>query len=433
MTNIYSSELQGVMEIVKEVFKLPRRNKKIFLFIILSTMILDSLLFLATITSFKYLSNDLLMKVLPFVSMDPKSSVYLKLLFKIKEDAILLILVEMVFLLLMTVVSLFSMVATIYVSAMSYLGKSLTLTDLCFGIKKIWTRPVITWLYISLCIAGFTLLILPLCFVLILGRGSMIVVAVGILVFLPVIFLNLYLSLVWMLSLVMSVLEDCYGLQALGKAEKLVKGRKVVGLVLTFLVMILYIPGILFSMINKNQQTVTTQILIAYGVTVNFTILVKILSMMAYTVFYFELKESHGEQVVVEEDMEYRPAWATDFMRVVRPSCHRTLTLSRRKLKSWSLDFGQEDRGTQVFVFKGLSYKFLEFVMGTLSEKDKGKPRFVILDVGMTSKTSSTKAFTLMQLIMAVGRRDGRIAAEETLKLSKKRESLYRDAFIEVM
>ncbi|KAF9586780.1 hypothetical protein IFM89_039998 [Coptis chinensis] len=108
-----------------------------------------------------------------------------------------------------------------------------------------------------------------------------------------------------MLSLVISVLEDCYGLQALGKAEKLVEGRKVFGLVLTFVVMILYNPGTLFSMINKNQQTVTTQILIAYGVTVNFAILVKILSMKAYTVFYFELKESHGEQIVVEEDMEY--------------------------------------------------------------------------------------------------------------------------------
>ncbi|KAF9623307.1 hypothetical protein IFM89_000796, partial [Coptis chinensis] len=45
--------------------------------------------------------------------------------------------------------------------------------------------------------------------------------------------------------------------------------------------------------------------------------------------------------------------------------------------------------------------------------------------------TNFKHVFTLMQLIMAVGRRDGRIAAEETLNLSKKQESPYRDAFIE--
>ncbi|KAF8400420.1 hypothetical protein HHK36_013718 [Tetracentron sinense] len=45
----------------------------------------------------------------------------------------------------------------------------------------------------------------------------------------------LYLVTVWVLSLVVSIVEeDCYGMKALGKARELIKGRKVPGFVLFY-------------------------------------------------------------------------------------------------------------------------------------------------------------------------------------------------------
>ncbi|PIA58869.1 hypothetical protein AQUCO_00400014v1 [Aquilegia coerulea] len=300
----YFSGLHTVMEILREVIGLPRRNKKIFLFIILSTLIPYSLLIFATIYSLTTIITDLSMNAIPLVGMNPKSAQYVKQFFMMKEDFMLIILVEIIFFLLMSAVSLFSMVATIHVSAMSYLERDLTLKELSLKLKKNWIRPMITWFYFTLMSAGYLVVVLPLYVLLVLNKGSVAVVAIGIVLFLLVIFLNIYLVIIWMLSLVISVLEDCYGLQALGKGEQLMKGRKGVGFGLTFISVILLGANAFVAMISKHHQTVTVRFSVMY-IMLTLAILVKILSMMMYTIFYFDCKQCHGEHVEIEENMEY--------------------------------------------------------------------------------------------------------------------------------
>ncbi|KAF9603634.1 hypothetical protein IFM89_037147, partial [Coptis chinensis] len=81
-----------------------------------------------------------------------------------------------------------------------------------------------------------------------------------------------------------------------------------------------------------------------------------------------------------------------------------------------------------------LANKFINMDMSPrniLFSTDKEKPRFVVLDVGMTSNISLAYAHNVVRIIRAAGRRDGHTAAEETLKLSKKQECPYPYAFIE--
>ncbi|PIA58867.1 hypothetical protein AQUCO_00400012v1 [Aquilegia coerulea] len=301
----YISGLHTVMEILKEVIGLPRRNKNIFFLIILSTLIPYSLLIFATIYSLTTIITDLSMNAIPLVRMNPKSAQYVEQFFIMKEDSMLILLVKIFFFLLMSAVSLFSMVATIHVSAMSYLERELTLKDLSLKLKKNWIRPVITWFYFTLMSAGYFVLVRPLYVLLVLNKGSVIVAAIGIALFLLVIFLNIYLVIVWMLSLVISVLEDCYGLQALGKGEQLMKGRKGVGFgLITFISLILLGANAFVAMINKHHQTVTIRFSVMY-IMLTLAILVKILSMMMYTIFYFDCKQYYGEPVEIEKNMKY--------------------------------------------------------------------------------------------------------------------------------
>lgn len=62
----------------------------------------------------------------------------------------------------------------------------------------------------------------------------------------------------------------------------------------------------------------------------------------------------------------------------------------------------------------------------------KLKPHVIFLDVGMTAELSRTDQVNLVELFKAIARRDGRTAAECTLKLSNQQKCPNPEAFIEV-
>lgn len=62
----------------------------------------------------------------------------------------------------------------------------------------------------------------------------------------------------------------------------------------------------------------------------------------------------------------------------------------------------------------------------------KSRPHVVFLDVGMTAELSRKDRVTLLEFFKAVALRDGRTAAECTLKLSKQQNCPNPKAFIKV-
>lgn len=62
----------------------------------------------------------------------------------------------------------------------------------------------------------------------------------------------------------------------------------------------------------------------------------------------------------------------------------------------------------------------------------KTKPHVIFLDVGMTAELSKNDQINLLEFFKAVARRDGRTAAECTLRLSRKQKCPNPEAFIQV-
>lgn len=60
------------------------------------------------------------------------------------------------------------------------------------------------------------------------------------------------------------------------------------------------------------------------------------------------------------------------------------------------------------------------------------KPHIIFLDVGMTAELSKSDRANLLEFFKAVALRDGRTAAECTLRLSKRQSCPNPKAFIEV-
>lgn len=62
----------------------------------------------------------------------------------------------------------------------------------------------------------------------------------------------------------------------------------------------------------------------------------------------------------------------------------------------------------------------------------RAKPHVILLDVGMTVELCNSDQLNLLELFKAVALRDGRTAAECTLRLSKRQNCPNPQAFIEV-
>ncbi|KAA8535467.1 hypothetical protein F0562_030470, partial [Nyssa sinensis] len=271
------------------------------------SLLLNSLFFLSNFFFMKPLLSDLFFKETLLPSTSPSSPDFIKLLLGIKEDIQILIAVESAFYLSSYTFSLFCNTATIFLSANSLLGKNISLNDLLSGIARSWKRLFITSFYTALLGLGYTFFVLAtLIPLLVIAADHPFAVKYIFIIFIILAtLLYLYLSVVWILALVISVTEEnCYGIEALGKAGVLIKGHRLNGFALNFLsILLIFIvfPGV--RMI-KVRQSLAVQVVTGLF-SVNCIVLLSMFQFIAYTVLYFQCKKSHGEELEMQDGVEY--------------------------------------------------------------------------------------------------------------------------------
>ncbi|KAI3446674.1 hypothetical protein Pfo_003339 [Paulownia fortunei] len=222
----------------------------------------------------------------------------------LKEDFALLLAVQIAFFLAFSMISFFSAISTILVSASSYTAKNLSLKELFSIIGGTWTRPLITTFYVSGLAIGYFVVVVMLAAPLLMYR-NLATLSVAILLGTTSFTFYLYLFVAWALAIVVSVVEErCYGMDALGKAAALVKGKRLHGFLLNIcfnLVVLIIFQG--YKMILGNKVLVNPTI---YGLVVlNVSSLVKIFLVVAYTVLYFQCKKDHGEEIELHGSLQY--------------------------------------------------------------------------------------------------------------------------------
>ncbi|GMP36290.1 hypothetical protein CsSME_00008468 [Camellia sinensis var. sinensis] len=206
------------------------------------------------------------------------------------------------------VIMLFILVTTVSLASEAYTGKKLSMKDAFPMIKGRWRRPVITSIYIaiislSLIVVFSTItMLIPLMVDGFLCFGLLAVVAIlGAIGY-------IYVDAVWMLSLVVSILEDdSCGLKAIVRAGELIKGKRLKGCVINLLLVTTsVIVGITFlKTINSNLTAQEVLIVLIPHAFAN--CLLKFLMFVMFTVFYHECKLSHEEARVKGELGLYAP------------------------------------------------------------------------------------------------------------------------------
>jgi hypothetical protein len=195
---------------------------------------------------------------------------------------------------------------TVLASAFTYGEKYISIVKVLKETIKSFKRPLITGFYVTLFVTGYIFLflmtLLPIVYV-VDGPVWLSSAILYLCMLLALVFLT-YLSVIWTLAFVLSVLEEKYGMEALGKAAKILKGMKLKGFVLNLVFTILAV--VLLGVINlaMSKQSIWVQVSLGL-ITVVFSSLVRMIQLIAFTVLYHKCKKILGEEVQLHGSKDY--------------------------------------------------------------------------------------------------------------------------------
>lgn len=302
------------VEILQKSFKVfSRKNVKLVPSVILIFLLLISILLVANIFSVKPYLADFVFK-LSTILVSPSSVDFANLLIPIKYDLRIIATIQWINAVASSTTSLLFATATILSSSAAHRGKDLHLKHLVSCVVKLWKRPFVTFFYTTLLDFGYVLFVLTfvLPFVLIFEHKLTMHFVLPILILIPIALLYFYLAVVWTLAIVVSVLEEKSGIEALGKAGQIVKGLKLKGFLLKLFFGALYCALLILLRMTNERQSVGTKLCV-FLLFVNSICFLKMFSLIAYTVFYHECMKMHGEEVSeIQGTMEYTETGSTD-------------------------------------------------------------------------------------------------------------------------
>ncbi|XP_021825388.1 uncharacterized protein LOC110766378 [Prunus avium] len=296
-------ELVGTL---MESQKLCFRNVKLMSCIFLLIISLSSILFLSNMLSIKPSITDFALKA-NLLAMNIGTPEFGNLLNTLKGDLRLFVGLEWIFVFAFCFFSLFFATASILASAVTYCGKDMSIKELLSRAVKLLKRPFLTWFYITLLHLGYCLFLItflgPL--VLIFNLTFTMPSLLSIIIFLLALVFEAYLAVVWNLALVVSVLEENCGIEALGKAGQLIKGLKIRGFFLNLLFGAVSLP--VFYGVHKFGKTVMSSnaAMIPLLLLNSISCLIGMFKLMAYTVLYHDCKATHGEELEMKGGTEY--------------------------------------------------------------------------------------------------------------------------------
>eukprot|EP01018_Ginkgo_biloba_P012395 Gb_08949 [translate_table: standard] len=305
-------ELQflGAFGILKESSKIMRSCARLLGAITLTLVLPLSLAILGHIFVSNYLSNKIQQNEIEYL-MDDGSPAAGRALKKLYAKLMWFLVFEAAYLVFVCVFSLLSTAAVVYTVACMYTVKEMSYGKVMSVVPKVWKRLVITFLWCFIILWAYNLAFVIAVVILVLSVGAdqfykLIInspaFVVG-LIIVVVLYVGVYayLSMVWQLASVISVLEEKYGLRAMQKSKDLIKGKRVTCLVLIFVYCIIgavigrsFGTGVLPGFRNGAG--------IASGI-INSIILVTVLcfanliGLLTQSVLYFVCKAYHHERI----------------------------------------------------------------------------------------------------------------------------------------
>lgn len=221
-------ELQflGIVGIFREAQKILISWRKIFSGIALGLVVPLSFIFLLHIEISELIFSKIDRNEHALEDAPPGSRTEVKILNRLASEWASYAAFKAAYLLVVLVFSLLSTSAVVYTVACIYTAKDVTFRKVLTVVPKVWRRLLVTFLWnfaILFAYNTFSVLVLVLALLLVGTDGGGVAALV---IFVPAYIAGLvYISMVWHLASVISVLEDTYGLAAMQKSKALIQGK----------------------------------------------------------------------------------------------------------------------------------------------------------------------------------------------------------------
>ncbi|KAL3737253.1 hypothetical protein ACJRO7_026080 [Eucalyptus globulus] len=198
------------------------------------------------------------------------------------------------------VFSLLSTSAIVYTIACIYTGCEVTFRKVMSVVPRVWRRLMVTFVCIFLAMFVYHLVAMMILFTcaIFIGDtnfGILILFLLGIAYLVGFV----YMTIVWQLASVVSVLEEDYGVKAMIKSKNLIKGKIVVSIIIFFVLNIsFFLIQFAFRSWVVYDRLAGTLSRSGYGILCFFLLsMLMLLGLVVQTVIYFVCKSYHHENI----------------------------------------------------------------------------------------------------------------------------------------
>ncbi|CAL5346562.1 unnamed protein product [Camellia sinensis] len=281
-------ELQflSITDILKESSSIPKQSPKTF-YLITLTLIFP--------LSFAILAHSLF--TLPLLTQidspfGSHSSQWTKLL-----------IFQFFYLIFLFAFSLLSTAAVVFTVASLYTSKPVSFSSTLSAIPSVFKRLFITYLWVTLTMSIYNIVFVGFLILLLIAvdtQNPILFFFSMIVIFLLFLVVHVYITALWHLASVVSVLEPVYGFTAMRKSYELLKGRTWMAIVLVFVYLAIcgVINGIFGSVVVHGGEDygILVRIMVG-GLLVGVLVIVNLIGLMVQSVFYYVCKSYHHQGI----------------------------------------------------------------------------------------------------------------------------------------
>ncbi|KAJ8766048.1 hypothetical protein K2173_020564 [Erythroxylum novogranatense] len=279
-----------IPDILRESVSIPKQSPKTF-YLITLTLIFP--------LSFAILAHSLFTH--PIVSqlenhpfLDPNVA---------RHDWTLLLVFQFCYVIFLFAFSLLSTAAVVFTVASLYTSKPVSFSNTMSAIPQVFKRLFITFLWVALMMVVYNSLLLTFLVVLIVALDSsnaLLLLFASLVIFVLFLVVHVYITALWHLASVVSVLEPVYGFTAMKKSYELLKGRTRMAsaLVFAYLTVCWVIAGIFgYVVVNGGYRYGVFTKIVVGGFLVGVLVIVNLVGLLVQSVFYYVCKSYHHQGI----------------------------------------------------------------------------------------------------------------------------------------
>ncbi|KAK7410655.1 hypothetical protein VNO78_01610 [Psophocarpus tetragonolobus] len=240
----------GLFGVYRESYKIIFAWRKMFSKITLSLILPLSFIFLIHIEVSNILFGKILRNTQQMMETPQDTPQYNNLTNMLSSEWAIFFLFKLLYFTFLLIFSLLSTSAVVYTVASIYTSREVTFSKVIAVVPKVWKRLMLTFLCTFLAFFAYNVIAVLVFVIWALTTGARTGGVVILLLLLILYFAGfVYLTVVWQLASVVTVLEDSSGVHAMAKSNELIKGKMGLSILIFFKLVISF--GLIQFMFKK--------------------------------------------------------------------------------------------------------------------------------------------------------------------------------------